>query len=124
MNVLSLGNKIDYVIDHITDNRLDIVGITEAWLSNDDKNNMPVVNTCFESHCPRNTGRRGVGVGVLINNRMKHQSRILHDNSEITSFEFIELVSTIGSITIQLSGIYRMPHVKYKNSLKQGEFCN
>ena len=30
MNVLSLGNKLDGVIDHITDNRLDIVGITET----------------------------------------------------------------------------------------------
>ena len=33
MNVSSLGNKMDCVIDHITDNRLDIVGITETWLS-------------------------------------------------------------------------------------------
>ena len=45
MNVSSLGNKMDCVIDHITDNRLDIVGITETWLSNNDKNNMPVINT-------------------------------------------------------------------------------
>ena len=62
MNVLSLGNKLDCVIDHITDNRLDIVGITETWLSNDDKN-MSVVNTCLNNgytlhHRPRNTGRR------------------------------------------------------------------
>ena len=49
MNVLSLGNKIDCVIDHITDNSLDIVGITETWLSNDDKNNMPVVNTYLDN---------------------------------------------------------------------------
>ena len=35
--VLSLGNKLDYVIDHITDNRLDIVGITETWPSHDEK---------------------------------------------------------------------------------------
>ena len=40
MNVSSLGNKMDCVIDHITDNKLDIVGITETWLSNNDKNNM------------------------------------------------------------------------------------
>ena len=31
MNVLSLGNKMDCVIDHITCNRLNIVGITEIW---------------------------------------------------------------------------------------------
>ena len=68
MNVLSLGNKLDCVIDHITDNRLDIVWITETWLSNDDKNNMSVVNTCLNNsynlhHRPRNTGRRSGGVG-------------------------------------------------------------
>ena len=49
MNVTSLGNKLGCVIDNITDNRLDVVGITEAWLSNDDKNNMTVVNTYLDS---------------------------------------------------------------------------
>ena len=77
MNVSSLGNKMDCVIDHITDNRLDIVGITQTWLSNNDKNNMPVINTCLDSgytlhHRPRNTGRRGGGVGVLINNHINN----------------------------------------------------
>ena len=85
--------------------RLDIVGITETWLSNDDKNNMPVVNTCLDSgytlhHRLRNTGKRGGGVGVLINNHIKLQSRILRDNPEITSFETIKLVITISLITI------------------------
>ena len=47
MNVSSLGNKMDCVIDHITDNRIDIVGITETWLSNNDKNNMPVIKNMF-----------------------------------------------------------------------------
>ena len=66
MIVSSLGNEMDCVIDHITDNRLDIVGITETWLSNNDKNNMPVINTCLDSgytlhHRPSNTGRRGGG---------------------------------------------------------------
>ena len=30
----------------------------------------------------------------------------------------------MGSVTIRLSVIYRMPPVKSKNGLKQGEFCN
>ena len=64
MNVSSLGSQMDCVIDHITDNRLDIVGITETWLSNNDKNNMRVINTCLDSgytlhHHHINTGRRG-----------------------------------------------------------------
>ena len=126
MNVLSLGNKLDCVIDHITDNRLDIVGITETWLSNDDKNNMSVVNTCLNNgytlhHRPRNTGRRGGSVGVLINNV---KSLMIGVNPEITSFESMEVVITVGSITIRLSVIYRMPPGKSKNGLKQGTFCN
>ena len=60
-------------------------------------------------------------MGVLINNRLKHQLRILHDKPEITS---LELVITISSITSNLSVIYRMSHVKSKNGLKQGGFCN
>ena len=63
-------------------------------------------------------------MGVLINNRIKHHSRILHDKPEITSFDSIEVVSTLGSITIRLSVIYRMLPVKSINGLKQGEFCN
>ena len=39
-------------------------------------------------------------MGVLINNHIKHQSRILHDKHEITSFESIELVITLGSVTV------------------------
>ena len=129
MNVQSLGNKLDCVIDHITDNRIDIVGITETWLSNDDKNNMSVVNTCLNNgytllHRPRNTGRRGGGVGVLINNQINVKSRMIDVNPEITSFESMEVVITAGSITIRLSVIYRMPPVKSKNGLKQGTFCN
>ena len=101
---------MDCVIDHITDNRLDIVGITETWGSNNDKNNMLVINTWLDSghtlhHPPRNTGRRDA-------------------KPEITSFEYIELVITLGSITSRLSVIYRMPPVKSQISLKQGEFCN
>ena len=64
---------------HITDNRLDNVWITETWISNDDKNNM------------------------LINNSFEHQSRILHDKPEITSFEFIELFITLGSTLCYVS---------------------
>ena len=63
----SHDNKLDCVIDYITDNRLDSVGITETWHSNDNKNNMSVVNTCLDNcytihHGSRNTSRR---VGYL-----------------------------------------------------------
>ena len=90
---------------------------------------MSVVNTCLDNgytlhHRPRNTGRRGGGVWVLTNNQINVKSRMICINPEITSFESMELVITVGSRTIRLSVIYRIPPVKSKNGLKQGTFCN
>ena len=73
---------------------------------------------------PRNTGRRGGGVRVLINNQINVKSRMIGVNPEITSFESMEVIITVVSITIRFSVIYRMPPVKSKNGLKQGTFCN
>ena len=73
-----------------------------AFKINDDKNNMSVVNTCLNNgytlhHRPRNTGRRGGGVVVLINNQINVKSRMIGVNPEITSFESMEVVITVGS---------------------------
>ena len=46
MNVRSVRNKLDYVFDHIFDNDLDIVALTETWLSNEDNNNTHVITEC------------------------------------------------------------------------------
>ena len=69
--------KLDYVFDHIIDNNLDIVALTETWLSNEEVNNRRVVMECSTHgftlhHVPRNSGRTGGGVGVLINDRSKN----------------------------------------------------
>ena len=46
MNARSVANKLDYVFDHIIDNNLDIVALTETWLSNEEVNNRRVVMKC------------------------------------------------------------------------------
>ena len=43
MNARSVANKLDYVFDHIINNNLDIVALTETWLSNEEVNNRRVV---------------------------------------------------------------------------------
>ena len=43
MNVWCVRNKLDYVFDHIFDNDLDIVALTETWLSNEENNNTHVI---------------------------------------------------------------------------------
>ena len=110
----------------ITDNRIDIVGIAETWLSNDAKNNMSVVNTCLNNGYtllppPQKHWYKGVEVsGYSSTHQINVKSRMIGVNPEITSFESMEVVITAGSITIRLSVIYRMPPVKSKNGLKQG----
>ena len=46
MNVRSVRNKLDYVFDHIFDNDIDIVALTETWLSNEENNNRNVITEC------------------------------------------------------------------------------
>ena len=107
------------------DNDLDIVALTETWLSNEDNNNTQVITECSNHgytlhHVPRNSGSTGGGVGVLINDRVKLVTRLETVNSAV-SFESMEMVITILSISIRLVVIYRMPPSK-KNKLKRGTF--
>ena len=71
-------------------------------------------------HVPRNSGRTGGGVGVLINDRVKLVTRLEPINNAV-SFESMEMIITIVSISIRLVVIYRMPPSK-KNKLKRGTF--
>ena len=124
MNARSVRNKLDYVFDHIFDNDLDIVALNETWLSNEENNNTHVITECSNHgytlhHVPRNSVSTGGGVGV-INDRVKLVTRLETVNSAV-SFESMEMIITIVSISIRLVVIYRMPPSK-KNKLKRGTF--
>ena len=74
-------------------------------------------------HVPRNSGRTGGGVGVLINDRVfyAYSPTRLEPINNAVSFESMEMIITIVSISIRLVVIYRMPPSK-KNKLKRGTF--
>ena len=106
-----------YIIDHANENNLDVVVLTETWLSNVETNNTTVVNYCMEQgytiqHRPRSDGWRGGGVGVLVSNRIKLTTRQVSVEPKVASFEHMELVITVSSITIRLDIIYRMRNQK------------
>ena len=128
MNVRSLGSRVDYVIDHTNENKLDVVVLTETWLSNVETNNATVVNYCIEQvhHRPRSDGRRGGGVGVLVSNRIKLTTRQVSVDPKVASFEHMELVITVSLITIRLVIIYRMPRSKgaVNTDGEQLSFCD
>ena len=113
MNVQSLNNKYDFVADHIVENKLDIVSITETWLSPKDDLNSPCVAAIEKHgykfiHRPRCSGRGG-GVAVVVN---KTLNCCRCPDFDAKSFESIELLITAISHTIRLVVIYRMPPSK------------
>ena len=69
------------------------------------------------NHVHRNSGSTGGGVGVLINDRIKLVTRLETVTSAV-SFESMEMIITIVSISIRLVVIDRMPPSK-KNKLKR-----
>ena len=103
------------MFDHIFDNDLDIVTLSETWLSNKENNNRHVITECSNHgytlhHVPRNYGSTCGGVGVLMSARVKLVTRLETVNSAV-SFESMEIVS----ISIRLVVIYRMPPSKKNN---------
>ena len=113
MNCQSIGGKLDFVFDHVKEYQLDIVALTETWLSNEDSKNKHVIDQCVAHgytlhHSPRTSGRRGGGVGILVNNAVMVTFRRIHVSPQITSFELMEAVLTICSISLRLIVIYRM----------------
>ena len=62
-------------------------------------------------HVPRCSGRGGDDVGVLTNNSIKMTSSLQSVNVA-QSFESMEIIITIVSISIRLIVIYRMPPSK------------
>ena len=125
MNCRSVDNKLDYIFDHCKDNKLDIVALTETWISNDPSKSNRVVIECAERgytlhQIPRSSGRRGGGVGVMLNNSIKLTTRLMPVYAA-ESFESMELIITIVSISIRLVIIYRMPPSK-ENKIKRSSF--
>ena len=96
---------------------MDIVALTETWLSSEDSKNKHVIDQCVvhgyslhHSFCT--SGWRGGGVGLLVSNVIKVTFKQIHVNPQITSFELMEVVLTICSVSLRLIVIYRMPPPK------------
>ena len=116
MNCCSMKEKtrLPYILDHVRDNKCDLVALTETWLSPDVSKNASVVQECADYgyklfHIPRPT-RRGGGVGILVKDNISIVRNKLPHLAH-TTFEHIELLITSISIHIRLVVVYRPPQV-------------
>jgi len=124
LNCRSLRNKTDFIHDHIVDNNIDIMAMTETWLSSNEAANTAYINTLTKggfnfNHVAR-TDRKGGGVAVLTHSSLQVQRTQTYKSS---SFESIELSISAISVNVRLVVIYRMPPSS-RNKIKQSLFIN
>ena len=100
INCQSISGKLDFVYDHIKEYQLDIVALTERWLSSEDSKNKHFIDQCVAHrytlhHSPCTSCRRGDVVGLLVSNAIKVTFKRNHVSPLITSIELMEAVLTI-----------------------------
>ena len=109
LNVRSLRNKGDFIIYYISEHDIDVMCLTETWLTANDES---LLHTLIPAgygfrHLPR-SDRRGGGVGVMF----KSSFRVSKSTPWIAeSFECLQLVLTGANVafTLRILIIYRPP---------------
>ena len=120
INCQSISGKLDFVFDHIKEYQLDIMALTETWLSSEDSKNKHVFDQCVAHgytlhHSPRTSGRRWGGVGLLVSNAIKVTVKQIHVSPLITSFELMEAVLTICSVSLRVIVVPTTPACTWWN---------
>ena len=106
-------SKSASIIDFVIANQLDILSITETWLTGDDRDNrlLADLNQALPDHdfhhLPR--AKRGGGVGVLLRREF---DVAINDPTNFRSFEYIDLTISSSSSSVRLFTVYRPPPSK------------
>lgn len=119
INTRSVKNKATQLNEYISDNKLDLVAVTETWLNDGDQ--VTLGNICPSGYKVISKPRSGRGGGVaIIYNSSLRVKEVTH--KQHASFEHIEvLVQSPDNTGMSLCLVYRPPPNK-KNGLKHNEF--
>ena len=122
LNCRSVCNKPIEINDFITCKQLDILFVTETWLSGNEKDNT-VLSELLPPNCsivqqPRKD--RGGGVAAIYSKDLILKTC---PTKNFPSFEYILLKVTSGSVTYHIITLYRPPPSK-KNHLTVADFFN
>lgn len=121
-NAWSMNKKTSIICDHIISENIDILVLTETWLTANQCNNSiiaDITNTLQDYqlfHVPRTS--RGGGVCVIL--RKGYFVNTI-DGTVFSSFEHIDLSIASGTANLRLLSVYRPPPSK-KNGLTTQQF--
>ena len=118
LNIQSVTNKTQEIRDLISENRYDILMLTETWLGECDHakiNEMtPATHTFFHHH---RENRRGGGVRIMLLNSF---SKIKVQHVErFDTFEHIQVGCEVGNSRYAFTIIYRPPDTNINNFIEE-----
>jgi len=108
LNARSICNKSEDIKDFIVDNDIDILCITETWLSGDDRDNIVIAQITPPGYAIYQKARKGKGGGVAV--ILKDSLRVKQKSGgRCSSFEHIELLISTPAQYVRLVVVYRPP---------------
>jgi hypothetical protein len=126
INARSIGNKTTLLSHLIQSEQVDVLAITETWLSADRHDALEdSCPTGFTSlHVPR-PNSNGDGVAVIFRSSIEASSLLEHLTPRPKTFEYLSVVLTINSVPIRLVVVYRPPRTTIADSTDVffSEFC-
>ena len=109
VNAHSARNKPELLHNLLLSSDLDILAVTETWLTDDEHGEADLAVACpngySASHVPR-LGRKGGGVAVIFKDSM---SILAHPRVVYSSFEHLDTAITFKAFSLRLVTIYRPP---------------
>ena len=115
LNIQSVTSKTLEIRELIAEKSLDILALTETWLSNNDSSKIaelvPVTHIFY--HIPRE--KRGGGVGLCLAKRLTHVKMIKSLN--YTGFEYIHINFSLTNKLYKFIVLYRPPPKTNFNNL-------
>ena len=111
VNAQSMKNKEHALLEHIDDLNTDILGITETWITNNDKDKVWKNSCCFnidgwKAEFQHRKGRPGGGLCLVYRSHIKVK-RI--KAGEMKSFEFDLWRACYKNVSLHIMLIYRPP---------------
>ena len=109
VNARSLAPRLNEVCYLLQSERLEVLSISESWLSNDVLDAVLLVPGYRLHRCDRSDGRRGGGVAILVSENLR-VTRIHDSSGDDSGLEALWLsVGGVGRSTVVIGAVYRPP---------------
>ena len=118
-NARSVNNKVAYISEMIISNSLDILILTETWLSSGKVHTLGLFHDLLPGYTISNQPRHSRGGGLAILSRSDLTSKINKGPSYKSFTKYLDITLTSGNMLLRVISIYRPP-ISAKNKLS---FC-